>query len=834
MRPTFLVARLSLSIALACAVLHAQVSVSGRVVDETGAPVPGARVELSLAGAPATATSSDEAGNFTLSLAAAGDYDIRVERLGFFLYQGKGQHLEEGESRLAVTMNHTQEFSERVDVTASPPAIDPQQASAHKELDNAEIMAVPYPAPQDYRNALFLMNGVIQDNNGGIHVNGGGSNQTSYTLDGFNISNPVTGALDARVNIETIQSVNLEASRFSADTGRGSAGALDLQTKMGDDHWRFMGTNFLPGVSTADGLHLDKWTPRLEVSGPIAKGRAWFHNGFDAFYSNDVVHGLPPGQNRTSGITASDLARIQVNPTSSNILTASFLANVAETSHQGLTILSPVETTSTERQLLFVSAIRDQQYVGGALVEAGFSDTRTLLRDIPQGDAVYQITPFGNRGNYYVDRNQHAYRQQWIGDVFLPTRHLWGSHQLKAGVDIEREAFHRKVLLHDYEVLNADDSVARYVSFVGSPFQHRENFEEAQYIQDHWTPVKGLAFEVGLRAEWNEIVRQVLLAPRLALVWAPGRLPDTKFSAGWGVYYDAISMALVSSQQQPQSLATFYGPGGVAETPALTSFQVDQQALQAPRYRTAAFGVERKLPFNFYLKAEYTHRDGAHGFVFAPPAGGVPVPQPVTGAGPVTPGVAVYNLTNTRRDRYDALDLGVRRTFKGQFEWFAGYTRSASRTNEAMDYSLENPIFGPQLPGPLPWDTPNRFHMWGWVPVPSQRFPGLLRFVTKNTTAAYLVEYRTGFPYSEVDQTGFQVGPPGALRYPDYFNVNLHFERKFMALHYLWAWRFGFNNLTNSGNYIAVNNVIGTPDFQTYGRGQVRAFSVRLRMLGRK
>jgi hypothetical protein len=243
--------------------------------------------------------------------------------------------------------------------------------------------------------------------------------------------------------------------------------------------------------------------------------------------------------------------------------------------------------------------------------------------------------------------------------------------------------------------------------------------------------------------------------------------------------------------------------------------------------------VERKLPFKLYLKTEYTHRDGDRGFVFTPPPGGIPVAQP-EGDASQPPSVAVYNLSNTRHDRYDALDVGVRRTFKGQFEWFAGYTRSASRTNEAMNYSLENPVFGPQLPGPFPWDTPNRFHMWGWVPLSSRRFPGFLRFVTKNTTAAYLVEYRTGFPYSIVDESGFQVGPPGSVRYPDYFNVNLHFERKFMALHYLWAWRFGFNNLTNNGNYVTVNNVVGTPEFQTYGRGQVRAFSVRLRMLGRK
>ena len=38
---------------------------------------------------------------------------------------------------------------------------------------------------------------------------------------------------------------------------------------------------------------------------------------------------------------------------------------------------------------------------------------------------------------------------------------------------------------------------------------------------------------------------------------------------------------------------------------------------------------------------------------------------------------------------------------------------------------------------------------------------------------------------------------PNSRRYPDYFNINLHLERQFRALHYLWAWRFGFNNLTN-------------------------------------
>jgi hypothetical protein len=85
-----------------------------------------------------------------------------------------------------------------------------------------------------------------------------------------------------------------------------------------------------------------------------------------------------------------------------------------------------------------------------------------------------------------------------------------------------------------------------------------------------------------------------------------------------------------------------------------------------------------------------------------------------------------------------------------------------------------------------------------------------------------------------VDENGFLLGRPGSMRLPDYFSINLHFERRFQAMHYLWAWRCGLDNLTNNGNPNFVNNVYGTSQFLTYGRGQTRAFSVRLRFLGRK
>jgi hypothetical protein len=810
-----------------CVPTVAQVSVSARVVDETGEAVTGARVELRTAdGQVAAVASSDLAGNLNLNLPASGEYQIRAERLGFYVFQGKGQTFAEGPSQLTITLNHLQEFSDRIDVPASAPAIDPQQPADHKELDNKEIETIPYSAPQDYRSALPLMDGVVADNAGRSHFNGGSTSQTNYTLDGFNMSDPVTGELNARVNIETIQSMDLESSRFSAENGRGSSGVLDLKTKMGDDRWRFGSTNFIPGVSSEGGLHVNKWTPRLEVSGPLVKGRVWFHDGFDGFYYADVVHNLPRGQDRTHGVTTGNLSRFQANLTPANILTGSFLFNLADLNHNGLSFLNPAETTTNNRSQLYMSTLRDQAYFsGGTLVDVGFADSRGIVRNVPQGNSLFEMTPFGSRGNYFVNLDRHFYRQQWVSNLVLPTRHLLGAHQLKLGIDFEREAFHQTVLRHDYEILRADGSVARLVQFAGSPFQARKNFEAAEYIQDHWTPREGLVLEAGLRLEWNEIVRDLEAAPRFSIAWAPGFLRNTKVSAGWGVYYDAISLALFTRQQDQVSLSTFFLPGGAPAGQVQTSFLINERGLEAPYYNTSSVSVEHKLPSAFYLRAGYMRRVGSRGFTFLPAFPGAALAQA---------GVAQYALSNSSRNRYDAFDISIRHTFAGRFEWFAGYTRSSARSGAAVDYSLENPIFAPQMPGPYPWDTPNRVHMWGWAPLPGSLLPHSLRFLTNNTTAAYLVEYRTGFPFNVVDEDGFLVGRPDSSRLPGYFDINLHLERQFRALHYLWAWRFGFNNLTNNGNPNFVNNVMGTPVFLTYGRGQARAFAVRLRLLGRK
>ncbi len=798
--------------------VRAEVVVRGRVVDENNVAVSGARVQV-VGLAPVF---SETVGRFQLVAPAPGEYRFTAEKEGYFVLREQRVEITGAEQEITLVLNHQREFVEQVDVVYSPPAIDPEQPAAQQRLTGIETIQVPFPAAHDLRNALPLFQGVVQDAAGSVHVNGGATDQTYWTLDGFNIADPVTGTFEARINIDSVRALDLQTSRFAAETGKGSAGSVDLKTAMGDDRYRFSATNFVPGIETQKGLVLSKWTPRATVSGPIRRGRAWFSNGFDTYYDVNTIQELPAGQDRTSSWRVNDVARGQVNITPRQILTGGFLMNYYNAPRNGLDALDPVATTVDRRERFYLYSLKHQVLLGhGGVAEFGFVLSRGFGRAIPQGSQTFVFSPEGRQGNYFVDSKIESGREQWLVNLYLAPIERGGSHQLKAGVDINRVSFTREVERHDYQVRREDRSLAREVLFTGPGEFGRKNFETALYLQDSWTPRTGLVVEGGVRADWDQVVRVPLVSPRVAAAYAPKWARGAKFSAGIGVFHDALNLKLLSQHLDQRSLSYFYARDGrLTSGPLETFFQVDEHALRAPRYRNFSVGVEKALAKEFYGRVNYLNRRGRRGLTFLPLSATAPG-QPAGENG--------YALLNARNDHYDALEFTLKRTF-GHFEWSAGYTWSRARSDAVLDYSLEDPIFAQQAGGPLGWDAPHRFQTWGWAPVPARAgWPRLLQ----KLTVAYWVETRTGFPFGVVNEEAQLVGPPNARRYPDYFSLNLHLERRITFFHHEWAWRAGLNNLTNHKNPNVVNNNLSSPAFLVFAGGQHRALTVRLRFLGK-
>ena len=162
-----------------------------------------------------------------------------MEREGFFLLTNKATHLDTG-TPIEIHLTHLKELAESIDVPYSPPVVDPDQTGEVKRLDGQAILNLPYAASQDYRQALPLMPGAIQDAAGLVHFNGGESYETSYRLDGFDVSNPASGGLTARLSVDTVQAVEWNSGRMPAED-QGSAGTVNIKTEMGDDRLALRG-----------------------------------------------------------------------------------------------------------------------------------------------------------------------------------------------------------------------------------------------------------------------------------------------------------------------------------------------------------------------------------------------------------------------------------------------------------------------------------------------------------------------------------------------------------------------------------------------------------------
>jgi hypothetical protein len=181
-----------------------------------------------------------------------------------------------------------------------------------------------------------------------------------------------------------------------------------------------------------------------------------------------------------------------------------------------------------------------------------------------------------------------------------------------------------------------------------------------------------------------------------------------------------------------------------------------------------------------------------------------------------------YLLENARMDRYGEAIVTVRRTFGEQYGWMASYTRSSAVSNAVLDINADQPLQVASNLGAMPWDAPNRWMGWAYLPLP-----------WKNWAVAVLADYRTGFPYPVVNEYGVVQGAVDGQRYPSNFDLNVHVERRFVFRGYRLALRVGANNLTGHRNPTAVNNVVGAPAFGTFYGDEGRHFVARIRFLGR-
>ena len=787
---------------------QAQVRLKGRILDENNTPVAGAEIKLRLDNIECRAY-ADPTGTFIIDVPQPGPYLASVSVPGYFSLRDRGVFLTAGANDLTLILSRVRERLESLDVSGGSAVIDLDKTSHEQRLSGAELLDIPYRNNNDLRNAMRTMPGVVQDQRGGIHVNGAAEHQVLYTIDGFNIGDPVTGSFQSRLNVEAVQTMSVISGAMPAEYGKGAAGVLAINTRNGDDKLRYGVTNFIPGVEIRKRLTLGSWSPRMDVSGPIKKGRIWFSDSFATQYAQNYVRDLPAGQDRTSDWRFSNMLRAQANLTPSNILYAGFLANYWTSPKSGLSALDPPETTVNRQASQWFYDMKDQIYLGhGAVVELGYASNRTAGRERPQGTDLYRYTTLGRRGNYFVDGARRSSRDQWMANYFLPAFTLGGRHQVKMGVDLDRVSYWQNFNRTGFINYRADNTPARIVIYSGAGLLHKANFESSAYVQDSWRVRPGLLIEMGVRADRDQILSNWSVAPRIGFAWSPWRGDRTKISGGYGLVYNATNLILFTRPSDQYPIATYYPAAGGGPFSSVSSFVIDQRHFGSPRSHNLNLGWEQRFENGFVASAQGMVRRGDHGLSYFDTTGLAPR--------------GIFQLRDAQRDEYTGLDFTIRQNLRRQYQWLASYTRSVARSNAVIDLNADQPLTVLNNSGRLPWDAPNRILTWGLLPT-----------FLPNWSLGYLAEWRSGFPFSIRDERGLIQGGVNSVRFANYFEGDLSLERQFPLRGQRWAWRMGLNNITNHRNFDLVNNEVDSPQFLRFYGGQGRSVNFRVRWLGK-
>lgn len=210
-------------------------SISGTVLDPSGAAVAGATLSLrNEETGVILGTTAGAAGNYLFSPLHPGRYRISVEAPGF-------KKLERGNIQLQVAdrlgLNLELEIGalgESVVVEAETPLLVTTNANIGQVIDRKKILELPLPG-RDTIRLIQLAPGVggYNSNLGDLRFGGGRTRLAEFFVDG----SPTSAAGDARPtalpSIDAIQEFKVETNNLSAEYGRLSGGAVNIQTRAG-------------------------------------------------------------------------------------------------------------------------------------------------------------------------------------------------------------------------------------------------------------------------------------------------------------------------------------------------------------------------------------------------------------------------------------------------------------------------------------------------------------------------------------------------------------------------------------------------------------------------
>ncbi|HEY0320047.1 MAG TPA: carboxypeptidase regulatory-like domain-containing protein [Pyrinomonadaceae bacterium] len=765
-------------------------SIKGTVRATTGAinttPVlfSGARLTLVNRDLPGqiVRTVTDEEGNFAFTELPAANYVLTVEADNLPTVT-REIRLTEGSS-LIVEIELTATVSESVTVRDEEGLLSTAETTTSNVVRERTLKTVPLRS-ENYQSAALLTPGVVRGPQGDDHLKGARSGQSSYTVNGVDVTDPVTGQLAFDIPIEAAQSVQIEENPYSAEFGRLTGGATNLETKGGSNNFKLSAARFFPSFRYILTGPIDSFRPRVTFSGPVIRDRFFFLQSFEYRFTRTRVPSLvkPVDDSTSEAFNSFSQADLIINKYNRVKFIVSFFPQKVR--YVGLNTFNPQGVTPNLKQRGSLFSISEQAIFGAASFLSSALSYKNFEVDVfGQGEQPLTLSPEINSGNYFADTRRRTSRVQWQETYYATPFRLGGQHSLKVGIELDRTNTSASFRYNSILIRRTTGTLAQRIDFTPPSSIALRVTEFGAFVQDRWNANRKLVIDMGLRLDRDGIVRQNNLAPRLSFMFLPLKGNRTIIRGGIGLFYDrmplsvgyfdAINQSLEDDERErlagrpdlspsfaelPERVVIRYAPDGVTITdgPRLFSNEI-ARPLRNLRSLRWSLQFDQGLTKNMTLRVGYLQRATRNDLIIEPRV--------------VAPDTGTLLLSSSGRSRYRELQfLAVYNAPRFGY-WNASYVWSSARGDlNTVDYFLGDfPSFviRPNEYGPLPFNAPHRFLVYGELKLPAD-----INFSPS-------LEIRSGFPFSAVNEQLDFVGPRNqAGSFPTYFSLDVQVTKGF-------------------------------------------------------
>jgi hypothetical protein len=791
-------------------------SIRGKVVadiPDQRKPLSGVTVTLSsdFVGDKRIQTTTDLEGQYEFSSLVASDYIVTVEFSGFKKYEKKLS------VQIEATVEHDillQPVPLTENVTITDNRIDPEKTeSTTPATITQEAMRDAPLIDQKFQDALPLLPGVVRGPDGNLNIKGTRPSQSGTLVSSLNVTDPVTGAPAIELPLEAVDTVQVHSNPYSSEFGKFTGAVTTIETRSGSNDLRYLFLGVLPRPRWRDGkiYGVGAATPRIAVGGPIKKDKLFFFQSVEyRFIRTNVpsLEALDEHQRDIMRVSFDSFTRLVWVVNKNNRLTGSFSIFPQKFDYFNLNTFNPSDTTANFHQRGWFVALNEQAtFDSGALLQSSFSVKQFDGDIFGNSGAPYEITPDRNFGGWFNRQHRESRRYELLEIFnFAPWQTARGSHAFKAGVNISRTSFDGTDRNTPVSIVRADGTRHQLIDFAGDGVLGLAQNEYSAFVQDKWIVNTRLVFDLGLRYDRDGSGRNNNVAPRLGFAVTPTDSDRTIVRGGVGLFYDKIPLNIGAFEQYQSFLVTTFANDGVTpiDGPRLL-LNSEPEDLENPYSVAWNLQLDHQLNERFLLRLGYEERSTRRDFTLEPTADAL-------------------LLQNNGRSRYREFQALGRFRFQEGRNIFLSYVRSQARGN-LNDFNTyfgnqKHAVIRPDEYGRQPFDAPHRMLFWGDFAVPF------------NMVLTPVVDWRSGFPFSIIDENQDFVGPRNAGgRFPRLLTLDLLVMKalkiRFRGKEYKGRAGFTVFNIMNHWNPRDVQNNIASPQFGTFFNSADR--SVRLK-----